>query len=471
MPRSHNRQEAAAGPAPAIPPLDAAQWQGRLAALAAEHSIPGATLGILQGDEVIDAAYGVLNMGTGAEVTTDTLFQVGSITKVWTATAVMRLVEQGKLDLDAPIVQVLPELKLSDPKVTQAVTMRHLLTHTSGIDGDVFTDTGRGDDCVERYVAGLAEVPQIHPMGATWSYCNSGFGLAGRVIEKLTGKVWDAAMRELLFTPLGLTRTVTLPEEALLHRAAVGHLAPAGQPVSPARVWQLDRSAGPAGLICSSARDVLAFVRMHLDGGVTASGERLLSNELVEQMQTEQVRLPVTHRADAGGLAWFRFGWDGHTLIGHDGNTLSQSAFLRVLPTQRLALVLLTNDGNAGDLFTDLCREVFAELAGIAAPEPLAPSAQPPPVDPARYVGTYERTRVRTEVFEHDGGLRMRITMTVSGPLITEPVRELDLHPVRDDLFATRTAGVRAWQPVTFYSIADGSPYLHFGGRANPKVA
>ena len=99
---------------------------------------------------------------------------------------------------------MLPELRLSDPEVTRQVTVRHLLTHTSGIDGDVFTDTGRGDDCLERYVALLADVAQNHPLGATWSYCNSGYSLLGRIIEKVTGGTWDAALRERLFTPLGL---------------------------------------------------------------------------------------------------------------------------------------------------------------------------------------------------------------------------------------------------------------------------
>jgi len=105
-----------------------------------------------------------------------------------------RLVDEGKLDLDAPVADVLPELRLADAEVAKTVTMRHLLNHTSGIDGDVFTDTGRGDDCVEKYVALLSEQKQNHPLGVTWSYCNAGFVLAGRVIEKLTGLTWDAAL-------------------------------------------------------------------------------------------------------------------------------------------------------------------------------------------------------------------------------------------------------------------------------------
>ena len=101
----------------------------------------------------------------------------------------MQLVDEGKLDLDAPVVEVLPELQLADPDVANdGSPMRHLLTHTSGIDGDVFTDTGRGDDCLEQLRRLLAEAAQNHPLGATWSYCNSGFVLAGRVIEKITGR-------------------------------------------------------------------------------------------------------------------------------------------------------------------------------------------------------------------------------------------------------------------------------------------
>src|SRR5207248_10825591 len=142
------------------------------------------------------------------------LFQIGSMSKVWTATLVMQLADEGHLDLDAPLASLIPDLKLPGD-LASSVTLRHLLTHTSGIDGDVFTDTGRGDDCLEKYAALLADAAQNHPLEATWSYCNSGYVLAGRVIEKLTGGTWDAAIKERLVAPLGMTHTGTLPEEAL----------------------------------------------------------------------------------------------------------------------------------------------------------------------------------------------------------------------------------------------------------------
>src|SRR4051795_7248137 len=235
--------------------LDMARWQDRLALLADKHGVPGATLAILDGDEVGEAAYGVLNIRTGVEVTPDALFQIGSITKVWTATLVMQLVDEGKLDLDAPVVTYLPDFKVADAEVTRTVTTRHLLAHTSGIDGDMFLDTGRGDDCVERYVAACADLGQNHTLGATMSYCNSGYVVLGRLVEVLRGKSWDEVLRERMFAPLGLTSAGTLPEEALLHRAATGHVQPPGEQQQVAPVWGIFRSAGPAGLIQATPRE------------------------------------------------------------------------------------------------------------------------------------------------------------------------------------------------------------------------
>ncbi len=379
----------------------------------------------------------------------------------------MQLVDEGLLDLDAPVADVLPELRLADPDVTKQVTVRHLLTHTSGIDGDVFTDTGRGDDCVEKFVGLLDQVAQTHPLGATLSYCNSGFVLAGRVIEKLTGQTWDAALRERLFTPLGLTRTGTLPEEALLHRAAMGHVAAGDDEPRPAPAWGLPRSAGPAGLITASAADVLTFARMHLAGGLD-----VLSGASAAAMTEWQADMPDKHTlGDSWGLGWIRFDWDGHRVIGHDGNTIGQSAFLRLLPEQGLAVTLLANGGNTRDLCEELYREIFAELAGVAMPRPIEPDGTPPAVDVEEFLGVYERASVRIEVFEGDAGLRMR--QTITGPiaeLVPEPTTEHDLIPVGDARFAFREPGARSWISATFYTLPTGERYVHSGVRATPKV-
>jgi dipeptidyl aminopeptidase/acylaminoacyl peptidase/CubicO group peptidase (beta-lactamase class C family) len=468
----------AAGPRRAR--IDAAHWQRRLDVLAARHRVPGASLGILRvrpggEDELVQAASGVLNVDSGVATTVDSVFQIGSISKVWTATLVMQLVDEGLLELDAPVVDVLPELQLADPDVTKRVTMRHLLTHTSGIDGDVFTDTGRGDDCLEKYVEGLAEVAQNHPLGATWSSCNSGFSLIGRVIEKITGDTWDEAMQKRVFAPLGLQRTGTLPEHALLHRAAVGHVAEGDAEPTRAPVWGLPRSLGPAGLINAQTADVLAFARLHLTGGLAAAGTRLLSEAAAAEMTTHQADLPDKYTlGDSWGLGWIRFGWGGHRLIGHDGNTIGQSAFLRLLPEAGLAVTLLSNGGNTRDLYEDLYREIFAELAGVAMPRPLVPSAGAVQVDVTPHVGRYERAAAEIEVFVRDGKAMMR--QTVTGPLaalVPEPSEEFELVAADDsgDLFVIREPSALTWIPVTFYALPGGERYVHCGVRATPKVA
>lgn len=462
---------------PARARIDAQHWQQRLDELAAKHEVPGATLAIRRAgdpdDELVEVATGVLNKSTGVPVTTDSVFQIGSITKVWTTTLVMQLVDEGKLDLDTPLVEVLPDLQLSDPDVAKQVTMRHLLTHTSGIDGDIFTDTGRGDDVLERYVAALTDAPQNHPLGATFSYCNSGFVLAGRVIEVLTGKTWDAVLRERMIEPLSLARTSTLPEEAILQRAAVGHITPdPEQPSHPVTTWLMPRSLGPAGLINATAAETTEFAALHLRDGVARDGTRLLSAESTAAMQSEQTELPDKYSlGDSWGLGWIRFGWQGERLYGHDGSTFGQNAFLRVLPGQGLSVALLTNGGHTGDLYRELYREIFAGVAGVTMTDPLQPPTQAPDVELDRYVGTYKRSSVTTEVLPRDGGLTLRVTPT--GDIAEHSgatVEEMDLHPVEPGLFAARPPGQDSWMAVTFYQLPDGSDYVHYGVRANPRT-
>jgi CubicO group peptidase (beta-lactamase class C family) len=406
----------------------------------------------------VTASVGTLNMNikTGAPVTEDSIFQIGSISKVWTATVVMRLVEEGKLTLETPVVEILPEMRLVNDELTNGITIRHLLTHTSGLDGDVFTDTGRGDDNLELYVRSLVDAAQNHPLGATWSYCNSGFSVLGRVIEVLTGKTWDTAMRDMLFTPLGLTHTVTLPEEAILYAAAVGHVDTGeAQIVTPA--WGLQRSAGPAGLITARVADLLAFARLHMAGGVAQDGTRLLAEETVAEMQAFQADLPDKDSlGDSWGLGWIRFDWNGERLYGHDGNTLGQAAFMRIHPGTGLAVALLTNGGNTHDFYEDLYREIFAELGDIEMKHPIVAPDEP--------------ASVRMEILLDESGPRLRTEVLGHlAALVPDPVDEYPLLPVSEDRYILRAPGTETWMPVTFYSLPTGEEYVHFGARATPK--
>ena len=291
------------------------------------------------------------------------------------------------------------------------------------------------------------------------------------MIEKVDGKTWDQAMKDRLFTPLGLDHTMTLAEEAILFGAAVGHVEANGEQV-PTPVWDLPRSVGPAGLIKSTVKDVLGFARMHLSAGQAPDGTQVLSAASTGAMTQHEADLPDKFiLGDSWGLGWIRFGWHGHRLIGHDGNTLGQAGFLRLLPEQNVAVALLTNGGHTRDLYEDLYREIFSEVAGVEMSEPFAPPAEPVEVDVTPYLGTYARSSVRMEVLAGEDGPMLRTT--VLGPLaemVPDPVDEYPMVPVGPALFAVKPHEADTWAPVTFYELETGERYVHFGVRATPRV-
>jgi CubicO group peptidase (beta-lactamase class C family) len=453
--------------------IDAAYWQGRLDELAGRHHVPGASLAILADGELATAATGVVNLGTGVQTTPDAVFQVGSITKVWTATLIMQLVDEGKLDLDAPLTDVLPELTLASPGATGEVTVRHLLSHSSGIDGDMFDDAGRGADSVERYVANCAKLTQLHPAGATMSYSNSGYVIAGRIIERLTGGTWDAALRSRLIQPLGLTRTVTLPEEAIRFRAAYGHQEVDGT-WQLAPVWALPGGSGPAGGIVATAADIVAFAQLHLRAGKTEDGTALLSAASAAEMQQPQIEVPAYPPGSRHvGLGWHLSDWDGHRMIGHNGGTIGQYAFLVALPESDGVVCLLTNGGRASLFYQDLFTEIFGSLWQVPVPPLPEPAAEFLPVEPARYVGRFEREGTRFEVTATDDGI-LTLTATDTGPLADispEPVETLGLRPLAQDVFVGRSKDDLPWTTFIFYDVDGHGSYLHCGGRATPRRA
>ncbi|HEV8461562.1 MAG TPA: serine hydrolase domain-containing protein [Gaiellaceae bacterium] len=434
--------------------------QQRLDDLRAKYHVPGASLAVLEAGDVTSVASGVLNLDTGVEATVDSLFQIGSITKVWTTTVIMRLVGEGLIELDAPLRTYIPDFRVADEAASAAVTIRHLLTHSSGIDGDNFSDTGRGDDALEKYVATCANLRLVHPVGATMSYCNTGFTLLGRVIEVVTGQVWDAVMQERLFAPLELTHTATLPEDVLRFRAAIGHIDPTGEGQVTAPAWGLPRTAGPPGGICSTAAEVVRFAQLHL------------SDVSLRAMQEQQVVVPSGGDGISSrywGLGWSIFDWGGRTVLGHDGNTIGQAAFLRIVPDTGVAVALLTNGGD----FLGLYRDLYAELLDVEMPAPIVPPDEPLPVDASLYAGLYEREGASFRVGGKDGGLVAVMTVTGLGSEMTPEPFELPLRLVRedDDLFVTQhPAAPGMWLPGRFVTLEDGSRIMHFGGRATPRT-
>ncbi|MDL4812875.1 serine hydrolase domain-containing protein [Actinomadura opuntiae] len=353
---------------------EAGEWlREQLPRLAEQHAVPGVAVAIDAGGQVVEAAAGVLSTATGVEATTDSVFQIGSITKALTATLVMGLVHEGLVELDAPASTYLPGFRKA--------TVRQLLCHTAGFEGDVFTDTGKGDDCLERYVDLLADVPQIFEPGAMFSYNNAGYSVLGRIVEVIRGEPFDRCMRDHLFTPLGMTHAANDPYEAILHRAAVGHLG--GR---PAPVWAMARSNAPAGsMLAMTPRDLLAFARTHL------------TDDRLTAMREPQVALPDIGWGTAWGLGWELYDLPGGPVFGHDGNTIGQSAALRVDPRRDVSVAIFTNGGDRKPLM----KEILGRAVETPAEPVPEPAARP---DAGRCTGVYLSSTSRTTVSEDAQG-------------------------------------------------------------------
>lgn len=453
------------------------KWlQDRLPALLAEHKVPGAAIAVLAGGEVSDLAAGVLSTATGVEATADSVFQIGSITKVWTTTLIMQLADEGKLDLDAPVREVIPDFQLADGQAAATMTTRQLLSHTAGFEGDIFTDTGRGDDCVEKYVATLDGVAQLFAPGEMFSYNNAGFCVLGRIVEVLRGMPFDACLRQYVVTPLGLSHVANDANEAILFRAAVGHLQPDPQDdPQPAPVWSLARSNAPAGSMLSMRpRDLIAFARMHLDGGTAPDGTVVLGAESTAAMQQPQVALPMLGlMGSAWGLGWELYDWPGGKVIGHDGGTIGQSAFLRAVPEKGVAIALLTNGGNPIALYTEIFPHLLRELAGVQMPALPTPPSEPSTVDSSKYQGKYS-SEVAELTVSQDGEGRVWLEQIPRGLMAEiggKPERKELVH-YDGDTFIQVEPQMGIHLPHVFVGDdGDGrSLYIH-SGRATRRVS
>ncbi len=293
----------------------------QLAALARKHRVCGAQLAIYHDDETVAIEIGELEHGGGRPVTRDAAFPIGSVTKSFTATLAMVLVEDGDFDLDDPLGGYLPELD----DLGDVLTLRHLLSHTGGFaSGPDSTELSSGS--LRRYVADHCRRRNlVLPPGAGFSYSNMGYILAGRLIEELTGMSWAEAMEAILLRPLGIAPAFISPavDRPAVRPVATGHsVHPALARTQPVR-QSLAPAEAPAGAVAASAMDLVALGRMHLPPGVPG----VLPPEQAELMRRPVPAAEPFGLADAWGLglAVFRGAADGTPgaaadWAGHDGN-------------------------------------------------------------------------------------------------------------------------------------------------------
>jgi CubicO group peptidase (beta-lactamase class C family) len=233
-----------------------------VAVTAKEFDIPGVAVGVLAGGQEFVASHGVTSLENPLPVDDKTLFPLASVTKSFTATAMMRLVAEGKVDLDAPVRRYVPELRLADEAAAARITVLNLLNHTAGLDWNLI-DTDGSDGSLAAFVAKLNELTLIAPPGARASYSQAGYNLAGRVIEKVTGLPFEKAVAALVLEPAGLSNTFFDHDDVMIRRFAVGYNRGEDGSMRAARPWTSWRAGAqanyPGGGSVSSVSDLLRW--------------------------------------------------------------------------------------------------------------------------------------------------------------------------------------------------------------------
>jgi CubicO group peptidase (beta-lactamase class C family) len=447
---------------------------------------PGAAIGLLAGDREEHATIGVASLSSLRPVTPDTLFQIGSLTKTYTATAIWRLIDEGALSLDKPVRTWIPDLALMDEAVAAKVTIANLLDHSAGWYGDEGVETGDDDEGIARYVADrLPHLPQIFPLGEFFSYNNAGFTLLGRLVEDATGTTYNAAMRNLLLEPLGLNDTL-LDHAAVLRRPyADGHVSLPinGRPTVAVEtpLW-VPRSVDPAGGIWATTRDVLRYARFHLAAGTVAGPADIVSPDSLRQMREPAMPIPGLPSLRMG-RDWFVQDVGGIRTFSHSGDTLGQHTDFYGIPTQNFALIVLTNGQSGGSAAAtaalDAALAQFPALTPLVGKLGLAHALLAPTGAPtvtlsadalAAYAGRYADPGLATTVARSGDGLTLAVKL-LDQPGSWQPAIQPAPAPAAPVTFLANDMAVANGARVPFVRDVSGRvQWVSFGLRLVPRA-
>lgn len=371
------------------------------AELKAGHT-PGAAVAVVSGDRIVYAkGFGVTSADEGAAaVTPDTLFRMGSTTKMFTAAALVTLASEGKIRLDQPVGNFVKNLP---PKIA-ALTAHQLLSQSSGLRDFAPTVTSDDDAALAKNIRAWTDDLFFTEPNKIYSYSSPNYWLAGFVVEELTGKPYSDAMRELVFKPLGMMRTTLRPLEAMTYPLALGHNVDKGGAVV-IRPAANNVAKYPGGSIYSSVNELARFAIAMMNGG-RLEGRQALAPLVVSELPKPQFYLPGEERAFYGyGLLGFES--NGVKTVSHGGVSSGYGSTIFFAPDYKFAVIVLANRN--GETLPRT-RQRAMELALPLKPDP-AEQAKPPapgPEEMKRYVGKYAHAPRTWEVFAKDGKLFLK---------------------------------------------------------------
>jgi CubicO group peptidase (beta-lactamase class C family) len=408
--------------------------------LMALYDIPGAGIAIVQNGEVLyTQGYGTRNTETGEPVTPNTQFAIGSVTKSFTALDISQLVDEGRVNLDAPVITYLPDFKLSDPVATQTVTVRDLLAQTTGLPGtdDFAWYSGRITN-LKQAVDYVAHVNLAAEPGSVHIYDNYNYAIAGYLIEQVTGQTWEDYTREHILQPLGMTGA-DFDTQTMQQRPdyASPHILDILRGMQPCPFVSLQGIAS-AGAINASAREMANYLVFQLGDG-TFNGTRLVSAALLNEMHTQQIAFPpmppigpTGFQSQGYAMGWMTAGFHGYPVLWHNGSIDGFYTMVMFMPSENVGVAVLSNAGlGTGSLFTLAAslwvlqrivgitsdRDVVEALNEEAAFDPAdrqakleaARAYQANPADWGPLIGEYSSSIGPMRVEERDGKLYLDI--------------------------------------------------------------
>ncbi|HWL65364.1 MAG TPA: serine hydrolase domain-containing protein, partial [Actinomycetota bacterium] len=355
----------------------------------------------------------------------------------------------------------------------------HLLNHSAGWSGDLMENTGDGDDAIAKYVARMADIEQVTPLGATASYNNAALSLAGLVIEKVTGKTYEQAMKELIFEPLGLSNMYFFPSEIMTRRFAIGHSQEPDGTVKVTRPWAMPRGNSPAGGISSNSGDLIKWGLFHLGDGTARDGTRVLSEELLKKMQQPTIEMPGSALGDAVGISWLLRDVDGVRLVSHGGDTIGQHSDFVMVPERNFVISTLTNCGPNGNRFNDdIVKWALENYLGVIDKDPEALSLSSEELAP--FTGRFETIAAWAEIKPAEGHLLLEIEIKPEtlkqlqeagedAPL-EQPPFPLGLLPGEGDHYIVIDGPAKGMKGYFVRGQGDAIDAVHVGGRLATRV-
>jgi CubicO group peptidase (beta-lactamase class C family) len=341
-----------------------------------EGHIPGLAVGIIRnGRPVFARGMGVTRLRVDTQVTDRTLFHMASVTKPFVATAIMQLVEGGRIDLDAPVTRYLPYFRMKHPRAS-GMTGRQLLNHTAGMPDvtDYAWDRPEYDaGALERYIRGLADSTLLSDPGAKWAYSNIGFEVLAEVIAKVSGEPFEDYIQRRILTPAGMKSSTLLMTDLDSTLLAWGHVHRGPTTVEPSNVYPYNRRHAASSTLHSNVEDMLRWAMINLRRG-ELDGNRILAEssyvklwtpsrdmtaELRERARGAGIELP--YESYAVGLSWFVVRYRGKRLVTHSGGDRGFRSDLYLAPDDSTAVVVMANDQTAdvGKLARSLLDIVF----------------------------------------------------------------------------------------------------------------